>query len=127
MTTITVFGVTFELVSEDAIRVFRAQEALEQYKKDAFVDYKKAKYPHEIDKLMEEVSYRHIAPHKPIDDFADIIKAMYWELVDVEDDAYRQYAEKDFLEYASHMNEPDFDWSFYSDWHKDIYGYRPHY
>lgn len=30
-----------------------------------------------------------------------------------------------FLEYQSHMGEPDFDWSFYSDWHKDMYGFRP--
>ena len=30
-----------------------------------------------------------------------------------------------FLEYKSHMGEPDFDWSFYSDWHKDMYGFRP--
>ena len=30
-----------------------------------------------------------------------------------------------FIEYQSHMDEPDFDWDFYSDWHKDMYGYRP--
>ena len=30
-----------------------------------------------------------------------------------------------FLEYQSHMGELDFDWSFYSDWHKDMYGVRP--
>ena len=30
-----------------------------------------------------------------------------------------------FREYESHMDEPDFDWDFYSDWHKDMYGYRP--
>ena len=30
-----------------------------------------------------------------------------------------------FLEYQSHMGEPDFDWDFYSDWHKDMYGVRP--
>lgn len=30
-----------------------------------------------------------------------------------------------FREYASHMNEPDFDWDYYSDWHKDLYGVRP--
>lgn len=30
-----------------------------------------------------------------------------------------------FLEYKSHMGEPDFDWGFYSDWHKDMYGFRP--
>ena len=40
--------------------------------------------------------------------------------------AYRDYTEADFLEYASHKNEPDFDWDFYSDWHKDLYGFRPH-
>lgn len=127
MTIITVFGVTFELVSEDAIRVLRAQEALEQYKKDAFVDYKSAKYPHEINDLMEEIAYCGITPHKPIYDFTDMIKNMYWELNEVEDRAYRQYAENDFLEYASHKGEADFDWDFYSDWHKDLYGFRPHY
>ena len=40
--------------------------------------------------------------------------------------AYRDYTEADFREYASHKNEPDFDWDFYSDWHKDLYGFRPH-
>ena len=40
--------------------------------------------------------------------------------------AYRDYAEADFLEYASHKNEPDFNWDYYSDWHKDLYGFRPH-
>lgn len=40
--------------------------------------------------------------------------------------AYRDYTEADFLEYASHKNEPDFDWDYYSDWHKDLYGFRPH-
>lgn len=127
MMTITVFGVTFELVSEDAIRVFRAQEALEQYKKDAFADYSKAVYPREICDLMDEVAYCGIAPYKPIDDFADMIKAMYWELNAIENRAYREYAEKDFLEYASHKGEPDFDWDYYSDWHKDLYGFRPRY
>ena len=31
-----------------------------------------------------------------------------------------------FREYQSHMGEPNFDWDFYSDWHKDMYGFRPH-
>lgn len=35
-------------------------------------------------------------------------------------------SEREFHEYAKHMNEPDFDWNYYSDWHKDIYGFRPH-
>ena len=42
-------------------------------------------------------------------------------------DAYLWGAdERAFHEYASHKDEPDFDWDFYSDWHKDIYGCRPH-
>lgn len=43
----------------------------------------------------------------------------------IEDEKYREYAEADFLEFASHKNEPNFDWEFYSDWHKDLYGFRP--
>ena len=31
----------------------------------------------------------------------------------------------DFRAYARRKNEPDFDWDFYSDWHKDLFGYRP--
>lgn len=30
-----------------------------------------------------------------------------------------------FLEYEKKMDQPDFDWGFYSDWHKDMYGFRP--
>ena len=124
MTTIAIFGVTFELSSEYAIKVCRAQQALEQYKKDAFVDYESAEYPNEISDLMEQVAYARESD--PIYQYEEIIKDMYWELHDVEKEAYRQYAEKDFLEYASHKNEPDFDWDYYSDWHKDLYGFRPH-
>lgn len=51
--------------------------------------------------------------------------SLYWEWVSIGDKKYYDYAIDDFLEYESHMNEPNFDWGFYSDWHKDIYGYRP--
>lgn len=34
-------------------------------------------------------------------------------------------SERELHEYAKHMNEPDFDWDYYSDWHKDVYGFRP--
>lgn len=27
--------------------------------------------------------------------------------------------------YDEHHNDPDFDWGYYSDWHKDLFGYRP--
>lgn len=55
----------------------------------------------------------------------DIAYESYCELSAIEDDEY--YAEniEAFIEYESHMDEPDFDWGFYSDWHKDMYGFRP--
>lgn len=55
----------------------------------------------------------------------EIVYDMYTRVNAEEDIAYREYAEADFLEYASHKGEADFDWDFYSDWHKDIYGFRP--
>jgi hypothetical protein len=51
---------------------------------------------------------------------------VYWLLHEVEDEEYYEENIEKFREYESHMNEPDFDWDFYSDWHKDMYGYRPH-
>ena len=41
------------------------------------------------------------------------------------DNYFSREDERKFHEYCTHMDEPDFDWGFYSDWHKDIYGYRP--
>ena len=29
--------------------------------------------------------------------------------------------------YAKKIDSPEFDWDFYSDWHKDVYGIRPRY
>ena len=52
---------------------------------------------------------------------------VYWLLHEVEDEEYYEENIKEFREYESHMNEPDFDWGFYSDWHKDMFGYRPHF
>lgn len=58
-------------------------------------------------------------------DFHDLVYDVYKQVSTAEHIAYRNYAEADFLEYASHKDEPNFDWDFYSDWHKDIYGFRP--
>ncbi len=44
----------------------------------------------------------------------------------VEDEEYYEANIEQFREYEAKMNEPDFDWGFYSDWHKDMFGYRPH-
>ena len=75
---------------------------------------------HELANLMDAVNY-----DDEYEMYYDLVRNYYWLEHSVSSEAYRQYAEADFLEYASHKNEPDFDWDFYSDWHKDIYGFRP--
>ena len=52
-------------------------------------------------------------------------KDLYWEISAYYDNKYYYDNIDAFQEYQSHMGEPDFDWDFYSDWHKDMYGYRP--
>ena len=37
----------------------------------------------------------------------------------------REYFEKNFEGKTWNEIDPD-NWSFYSDWHKDVFGYRPH-
>ena len=53
-------------------------------------------------------------------------KGLYYDIVYYYDNKYYYDNIDAFIEYKSHMNEPDFDWDFYSDWHKDMYGFRPH-
>lgn len=52
-------------------------------------------------------------------------KELYWEISAYWDNQYYYDNIDKFHEYEKHMNEPDFDWDFYSDWHKDIFGFRP--
>ena len=49
----------------------------------------------------------------------------YWELARLEEARYYDSNIDAFNEYCTHKNEPDFDWDFYSDWHKDLFGFRP--
>ncbi len=51
----------------------------------------------------------------------------YCLLTNIMDEEYRQENMASFRAYEAKMHEPDFDWGFYSDWHKDMFGYRPHY
>lgn len=123
--TINVYGVTFELVSDLAIKVFSAVAEVEEYiNKLHTMPYDECGvYPQAIHDLMYEAEYAD--SHDAIYVYADMIKGAYWDLSNADHNAYRDYAEADFLEYAKHKNEPDFDWDYYSDWHKDIYGFRP--
>ena len=50
---------------------------------------------------------------------------LYWGIEYYWDNKYYEDNIDAFNEYRSHMGEPDFDWDFYSDWHKDMYGFRP--
>ncbi len=45
---------------------------------------------------------------------------------EVKDEIYREENMAEFKAYEAKMHEPDFDWDYYSDWHKDMFGYRPH-
>lgn len=54
-------------------------------------------------------------------------ESLYWEISCFYDQEFYNRTIDDFREYCTHKDEPDFDWSFYSDWHKDLFGFRPHY
>lgn len=69
--------------------------------------------------------YNAISKHLDADDNWDIWYPLYQELNYVEHEAYYDSNIDKFNEYCTHMNEPDFDWGFYSDWHKDLFGFRP--
>ena len=56
----------------------------------------------------------------------DLEESLFWEIGHYYDNQYYEDNIDAFREYKKHMGEPDFDWDFYSDWHKDIYGFRPH-
>ena len=50
---------------------------------------------------------------------------IFWEIGHYYDEKYYYDNIDAFHEYEKHMGEPNFDWDFYSDWHKDMYGFRP--
>lgn len=67
-----------------------------------------------------------------IDEAWDAAYAEYCELNEVLNERYRRENQASFdAFYAKHIEgksweeiDPD-DWGFYSDWHKDMYGFRP--
>lgn len=68
-----------------------------------------------------------ILDQQKCDDMWSHVYGCYCRLTAIEDEEYREANMEKFREYEARMNEPDFDWSYYSDWHKDMFGYRPHY
>ena len=63
----------------------------------------------------------------PSDDLWDTYYEIHCWYIAVDDDEYREENMEAFKAYEARMNEPDFDWDYYSDWHKDMFGYRPHF
>lgn len=69
----------------------------------------------------------------PCSDAWDAAYSEYNALNAVLDERYREESQADFdAFYAEHIEgksweeiDPD-DWDYYSDWHKDMYGFRPH-
>ena len=68
----------------------------------------------------------------PMDDKWDEIYKEYSELNIISDERYKEENQKDFDNFynknikGKKWEEIDEDlWSFYSDWHKDMYGFRP--
>lgn len=58
----------------------------------------------------------------------DVWKVVYRTYCTYEGIIDEEYYERNieaFREFESHMGEPDFDWGTYSDWHKDMFGFRP--
>ena len=73
---------------------------------------------------------------KGVDDFIQYVLKMFPDMIydyREEDKRYRRENEPKIREYfAQHIEgktwdeiDPE-DWQFYSDWHKDVFGYRPH-
>lgn len=50
---------------------------------------------------------------------------VYSDIRCLEDNEYYEANIDAFRAYEAKMGEPDFDWDFYSDWHKDMFGFRP--
>ena len=51
--------------------------------------------------------------------------AQYCLLDNIEDAEYFEENLEAFKKYEAKMDTPEFDWDYYSDWHKDVYGFRP--
>lgn len=129
MRTFIICGVTFEVESAEAVEALEfvasmeeAKALIEQYRCTAYGEgsalYHKVYeiLSHNLDATYYDPRYKAYNKQCNHD---------YFLLCAIHDEKYREYAEADFLEFAKHKGEEGFDWDFYSDWHKDLYGYRP--
>ena len=111
-------GITLE-VSEEVIADITSADKFDVSYEDV-----KAMSKEERRALREEAES--ILDRQDMDNW-DAPYACYCTINAVEDDEYREANMAEFKAYEAKMGQPDFDWDFYSDWHKDMFGYRPHY
>lgn len=126
-------GVTLETVNPVTIEVMKAIEGVKQvcnaYRTMPYDDVMKATgYDwHVISDLMEKAHY-----DKKYAEYRDIIESVYWEEEEVSSRAYRDRYMDEFLAFEAKNVDyatgvwigSDEDYSFYSDWSKDMFGYR---
>lgn len=126
-------GVTLETVNPVTIEVMKAIEGVKQvcnaYRTLPYDDVMKVTHYdwHVISDLMEKVEY-----DKRYEQYADLIKNAYWEEEVVSERAYHDRYRDEFnafeaknVDYATGVwIGSDEDYSFYSDWSKDMFGYR---
>lgn len=121
-------GVQFEVYDKVFIEVLTAinevEEALKVMKANDFSSraYSDAYHNayHSIEDVLEKTDYQ--KAYKP---YYNLVLDSYRLLNAQEHRDFYNASIEDFVEYKSHKNEDDFDWDYYSDWHKDLFGFRP--
>lgn len=115
-------GFVFEVESKDAIDYFTAVQCTEIMKTHDYLSKESTEAYHKAYEIasdyMDKIAYGLIESDYPFDQ-------LYWYISRLEHEQYFEHSIDDFREYCTHMDEPDFDWDFYSDWHKDLFGHRP--
>lgn len=131
MVSFCIGGVSFELCSTESIELaefvssmVEAREGMKTYETLAYDSVESRNLYRELRQTLQNNLDKSWYEEK-FEIFSDECYRDYMRLSAIENLLYREYAEADFLEYASHKDEPNFDWGFYSDWHKDLYGFRP--
>ena len=126
-------GVTLEAVNPVTIEVMKAIEGVKQvcnaYRTLPYDDVMKATHYdwHVISDLMEKVDY-----DKRYEQFKDAVESAYWEEHYISERAYRNRYLDEFNAFeAKNVDDTtgvwigsDEDYSFSSDWSKDMFGYR---
>ena len=129
MTIIINANVTVETEDATLIRVYKAIEAVKAHIKNLeTMPYESVPHwdYHELSELMDATYY-----DEAYEPYEELIRHYYWLEHDASHEAYVRYAEADFRAFErEHIKDGVFvgseaDYGFYSDWHKDIYGYRP--